>query len=147
MADPQILTTLRRKRDDIQAVIESYERKIEEAKHDLSAVNATLRLFELNGEACQFPAYVDLGRLWKRGEMVTVCKAALAEEGPLDTRELALRVMRAKGLDETDKVMRQSITFRIVQAMSIAAKRGRVACEGKRAGVRLWHVNISVRMP
>jgi hypothetical protein len=41
MADPQILTTLRRKRDDIQAVIESYERKIEEAKHDLSAVNAT----------------------------------------------------------------------------------------------------------
>jgi hypothetical protein len=140
MAEPQVVLTLRRKRDDIQAAIEAYEAKIETAKHDLAAANATLRLFELSGETLQFPAYVDLGRLWKRGEIVAVCREALAAEGPLDTRELALRVLRAKGLDETDKVMRQTVAFRVVQALSIASKRGRLASEGKRRGVRVWAI-------
>ena len=81
MAEPQIVSTLRRKRDDMQAAIEAYEAKIEAAKHDLAAVNATLRLFELSGETLQSPAYVDLGRLWKRGEIVTVCREALVPKG------------------------------------------------------------------
>lgn len=50
MADPQIVTTLRRKRDEIESAISAYEAKIEDAKRELSAVNATLRIFELNGE-------------------------------------------------------------------------------------------------
>jgi hypothetical protein len=138
MADPQVLSTLRRKRDDIEAAIATYRKKIDEAERDLSAVAATIRLFELNGEPQQFPAYADIGRLWKRGEIVAVCREALAKEGPLDTRELALRVIKAKGLDECDKVMRQTVAFRIVQALSIAAKRGKVLGANRRRGVRLW---------
>ena len=125
MADPHAISILRRKRDEIESAISAYERRIKDAQRDLSAVNATLRLFELSGDTQQFPVYVDLSRLFKRFEMVRLAKAALAEEGPLDTRELALRVMRAKGLDESDKVMRQTIAFKLVQALSIAAKRGR----------------------
>lgn len=138
MADLQIVTTLRRKRDEIESAIAAYERKIEDAKRDLSSVNATLRLFELSGDPQQFPAYMNVSRLWKRGELLSICRTALDKEGPLDTRELALRVVRAKGLDETDKVMRQTVAFRIVQALGIAAKRGRVVAAGKRRGVRLW---------
>ena len=55
MAGPHILTTLRAKRDDIQAAIEAYEAKIEAAKRDLAAVNAILRLYELDGERREFP--------------------------------------------------------------------------------------------
>jgi hypothetical protein len=138
MADPQILATLCRKRDEIEATISAYEKKIEAAQHDLVAVNATLRLFELNGESQQLPAYVAQGRLWKRGEIVSVCREALAAEGPLDTRELAVRVIRAKGLDEADQAMRQTVSFRVTQALSVAAKRGRVVSEGKRKGIRVW---------
>ena len=138
MADPQILTTLRRKRDEIESVIATYRAKIKDAEYDLSAVAATLRLFELNGEPQQFPAYADIGRLWKRGEIVSVCRDALAKEGPLDTRELALRVIRAKGLDEGDGVLRKTVAFRIVQALSIAAKRGKIGSAAKRSGVRVW---------
>jgi hypothetical protein len=138
MAEPQVISTLRRKRDEIEGAIAAYEKKIEAANRDLSAVNATLRIFELTGEPQQFPAYVDLGRLWKRGEIVAVCRAALEKEGPLDTRELALRVIQAKGLDEGDKVLRQTVAFRIVQALGIAAKRGTIENAGKRRGVRLW---------
>jgi len=140
MADPQILSTLRRKRDEIEAAIVTYESKVEDAKRDLAAVVATLRLFELNGEPQEFPAYAAIGRLWKRGEMVAVCREALEQEGPLDTRELAVRVLRAKGLDEADRVMRQTVAFRVVQALSIAAKRGTIGSGGKRKGVRLWRI-------
>jgi hypothetical protein len=92
----------------------------------------------MNGEPRQFPAYSDLGRLLRRGEIVTVCHEALAKEGTLDTRELALRVIRAKGLDEGDGVLGKTIAFRVMQALSIAAKRGRIGREGKRAGVVVW---------
>ncbi len=142
MADPQILSTLRRKRDEIEATIAAYEKRIEAARHDLAAVAATIRLFEVNGEPLQFPAYAAIGRLWKRGEMVAVCRAALAAEGPLDTRELAVRVLRAKGLDEADKVMRQTVAFRVVQALGIAAKRKTIETDGKRKGVRVWRLQV-----
>ena len=87
MSDPQILSTLRRKRDEIEAAIIAYESKIEDAKRDLAAVAATLRLFELTSEPLQFPAYAAIGRLWKRGEMVAVCREALHKEGPLGGRQ------------------------------------------------------------
>lgn len=102
MADPQILTTLRRKQDEIETVIAVYEAKIEDAKRDQFAVNATLRIFELNGEPSQFPVYADTKRLWRRGEIGKVCREALTAERLLDTRELALRVIRSRGLDEQE---------------------------------------------
>ena len=139
MTEPNVVLTLRRKRDEIENAIAAYRGKLEEAERDLSAVAATLRLFELGDQREQFPAYADISRLWKRGEIVKVCRAALEAEGPLDTRELALRVLRAKGLDEGDAVLRKSVAYRIVQALGLAAKRGTtLTSEGKRKGVRVW---------
>jgi hypothetical protein len=138
MAESQTLVVLRNKRDEIERAIASYEKAIEKAKRDLAHVNATLRLFESPAERTQFPVYVDTLRLFKRGEIVTLCKAALAQEGPLDTRELALRVVRAKGLDEGDTVLRQSIAYRIVQALRLQWKRGKIESPEKRAGARVW---------
>jgi hypothetical protein len=42
-----------------------------------------MRLFEI-GERSQFPVYVDTLRLFRRGEIVTIYKAALAK--PRDTQ-------------------------------------------------------------
>lgn len=138
MADPQIVSTLTRKQREVERAILTYEKKLEQARLDLSHINATLRLFKVNGEPSEFPVYVDLHRLFRRGEIVTLCKEAIAKEGPLDTRELALRVIRAKGLDEADKPLRVSIALRIVQAMRLHAKRGSVIAGEKRKGVRVW---------
>lgn len=140
MADLHIISTLQNKRDAIENAIAAYEKKIEAAKCDLSHVNATLAMFAAPEGRTQFPVYMDTLRLFKRGEIVTICKAALASEGPLDTRELAVRVLRDKALDEGDTVLRKSVTFRIVQAMNLQAKRRKVAGLPKRKGVRMWAV-------
>src|ERR1700684_463497 len=102
MSEPIVVLGLRRKRDEISGVIAEYERKIKEARADLAHVTAALRLFEVTGEASELPPYIDLNRLLKRGETTAICMDALAQEGPLDTRALAARVMRAKGLNEGD---------------------------------------------
>jgi hypothetical protein len=141
VAEPHIVSTLERKRQQIESAIAAYQRKIDAARRDLSHVNATLRMFESPQERTQFPVYMDTLRLFKRGEIVTICKAALAKEGPLDTRELALRVVRKKRLDTKDAVMRKSIAFRIVQAMRLQAKRHKDLQLPKRKGVSVWNLN------
>jgi hypothetical protein len=40
--------------------------------------------------------------VFRRGETTALCLAALAKEGPLDTRELTIRVMKAKRLNAAD---------------------------------------------
>ena len=138
MSDPQVLNTLRTKRDAIVEAIKAYEGKLADARRDLAHVNATIRLFEIGDKPLQFPVYMDIGRLFRPREIGKLCHAALAEESPLDTRELAVRVIRMKGMDENDKVLRSSVAHRVVQALSMQLKRGQIASAGKRDGVRVW---------
>ena len=55
MSDPQVLVTLRRKRDAINEAIKLYEDKLAQARRDLANVSATIRLFEVGDEPLQFP--------------------------------------------------------------------------------------------
>ena len=140
MADLHIISTLTTKRDAIERTIAAYEKRIEVAKRDLSHVNATLAMFAAPEDRTEYPVYMDTLRLFKRREIATLAKAALAQEGPLDTRELALRVIRSKGMDEGDRVLRASIAFRITQALNLQAKRGSICALPKRKGVRMWSI-------
>lgn len=138
MGEPIAVLALRRRRDHICGVIAEYERKIKDAQHDLVHVVASLRLFELTGDPSEFPPYIDLNRLLRRGETTKICLAALAAEGPLDTRELAQRVMCAKGLNPADKVLGQAIALRIVQTLRL--KRTKLDGSERRKGVTLWRI-------
>jgi hypothetical protein len=138
MADPHAISILRRKRDEIESTIAAYEAKLEEARRDLSAVIVTLRLFEPDVNPKQFPVYGEAWRRFKKGEVVRLCRAALSQESPLSTRELAERIMRAKGLDERDKVLRKAFSYRVGQVLRIAARRGEIGDGGKRGGARAW---------
>lgn len=138
MAEPNILITLRRKRDEIDRAILNYERRLEEARHDLAHVNACITVFAADGPPGEAMPYHDLGRLFRRGEIGKLCKAALEAQGPLDTRELALHVIRTKGMEEGDRQLRLALAYRVVQVMTVNWKRGLVDSPGKRNNVRLW---------
>lgn len=140
MAEIRTVTTLTRKRDEIVSSIEAYERKLAQARADLAHITAAITIFQADGNPADMPRYVDVHRIFTRHEIPTLCRGAIAREGPLDTRELALRVMAAKGLDTGDAVLRQAIAHRIVQALMKAAHRGVVVCREKRRGVRVWEL-------
>ena len=137
MSEPNVVLTLRRKRDDIEAVIVTYEKRLLEARRDLQHVTATIQLFEAAATPTGVKVYQDIHRLFRRGELVAICKTALAERGSLDTRELAQAVMDAKGFAE-DKELRKAIAAKLIHALDKQAKRGGLVFEGYRKGIRVW---------
>ena len=67
MAEIRTVTTLRHKRDEISALIANYEKRLAQARADMAHINAAISIFEASGDPKDFPAYVDLHRLFKRG--------------------------------------------------------------------------------
>lgn len=53
-------------------------------------------------------------------------------DGPLNTRELAERVMCEKTLDASDTPLRNSVVYKVVQALRHAMRRGAVRMVEKR---------------
>ncbi len=113
------------------------ETRVENARHDLAHLQATLRLFRRCDDTA--PVYMGLTRIFRRGEVTGLALEALrASPDGLDTRELARAVMTAKGLDVEDRVFRKSLAQSIVTLLGRLERRGRVRCEGKRRGVKVW---------
>jgi hypothetical protein len=110
------LTTLGWKREGIEKVIAFHQSKIDAAKFDLAAVDRALALFDHPPEKEYVPAYLEIGRLWERGESAAVCREALEREGPLNTLELAERVIAAKGVADLIKWPASRSVFRVVRA-------------------------------
>ena len=139
MAEPQIINLLRSKRDELDRIISSYEGALAAARRDFVNVNETLQLFERDGASAAYPSRLSIVRMFKRGELFSLCNAALADAPKgLDTRELARAVIRVKGMDEADTVLRKAICFRVVQVMLREKARGHVTTAEKRRGLRVW---------
>ena len=138
MGEIRTVTTLRTKRDSIAAAIENYEKRLSQARADLAHVSAVIALFEASGERDAIAPYVDTHRLYRRGEAMMLCKEAMAANGPMTTRELALAVMKAKGLEQGDKVLAKAIAARLIHALRQQWRRGIISGDGKRGNVRIW---------
>lgn len=139
MSEIRTVTTLRRKRDEIIAVIRLYERQLDQARADLAHVNAAMKIFEADDRQ-NFPAYLDIHRVFKHREKWALCEEALKAHGALTTKELALYAMRKKGMDTGDKVLANAIANRLIHSLRMQATRGRVIVEGKRKGVCVWRL-------
>ena len=93
MREPIVILALRRERDRIEAAIAGYDRKIKEAQTELAHVTASLRPFELSSDPSEFPAYIDMNRILRRGETTRLFIAALQAEGPLSRQTGTATVM------------------------------------------------------
>ena len=138
MAEIRTVTTLRYKRDEIVASIKLYERQLEQARADLAHVMAAIRIFEASGNPKDIPKYIDIHRLFRRGETWALCKAALASNGSMTTKELALELMKAKILETGDKVLARALGMKLFNSQRKQELRGQLVCEGKRKGVSVW---------
>jgi hypothetical protein len=77
--------------------------------------------------------------MFKRGEMVAICKAALAK-GPMNTRQLSAVLLDAKGLDASDKVLAKAISYRLIHALRIQARSGKLVGAGREKAARIWRL-------
>lgn len=141
MAEIRTVTTLCSKRDEIVSSIKHYEKKLEQAKADLSHILAAIRIFEVSGgDPESIPNYMDLTRLFRHGEAWKLCRTALEANGPMTTKELASDLMRVKGLASGDKVLERGLGQKLVNSLLKQQLRGKVARVGKRKGVIIWRL-------
>jgi hypothetical protein len=140
MAEIRTVTTLRYKRDEIAASIRLYERQLEQAKADLQHVLAAIRIFEASGDPKDATRYMDIHRLFKRGETWALCREALAANGPMTTKELVDVLMKARKLPAGDKVMNRALGQKLVNSLGKQELRGKLVREGKRKGVIIWRL-------
>ena len=137
MSKLQVINTLTAKANQLEAHIAKLERDIDRARKDLAHVRASMVLFEAprhNGQ----PAYMNVNALFRRGELAKLCKLALAD-GSMNTRELAASVIEQLGLDGDDRYLRTAIALRVVQTLSMQAKRDAgVVRVGKVSNVVVW---------
>ena len=136
MEEPLVIQTLKQKRAEISGAIAAYQSRIAQARHDLAHINASIRLFE-SGERNRAQYIVSHG-FFQKGEIADICGRHLRADGELDTRQLAERVMCERNLDATDTVVRNSVVFKVVQALRHAARRKIVTMVEKRKGICVW---------
>jgi hypothetical protein len=146
MSEIRTVTTLRGKRAEILASISLYEKRLSQARADLAHVTACIAIFEASSPGEDVSSYVDTHRMFARGEMVRLCKEALAS-GPKTTKELALHVMASKGLDTGDKVLAHAMAQRMIHALRQQWRRGQLQDGGKISGARVWAIRALSTTP
>lgn len=82
--------------------------RLEQARANLAHIDAAIAI-SASDDGKPVRPYVDIHRLFKRGELATISRTAL-QSGPGHTRELAQAVMAAKGLDAGDKILAKAVS-------------------------------------
>lgn len=132
-----VLGGLKRKQREILGAIRAYEAQIAQAKHDLAHINAAMKIME--GSRGNKRAYIAGRGFFDKGEIAEIAQRHLAD-GPLNTREIAERVMVEKGLDPSDSNLRNSVVCKVVQSLRHAKRRGVVQMVEKRKGMCVWAI-------
>ncbi len=143
MTDSHVISQLRERAGKLRAAISAYEAKVLEAQSDLLHLNAAIRLFEIGDMPLQFPVHMDTRQLFKPRQISQLAIQGLERHGAMTTRELAVYVITERGLDATDKVLRQAVGYRLVQSLTRLWKRGKLGSEGVRKGVRVWCMKVT----
>jgi len=144
MAEALIVQTLKDKRAEINGRIAAYQAQIALAKHDLAHINASIRLF--TEPELQRATYMVSYGFFKKGEISDICMRQLESDTELSTRDLAERVMVERGLDVTDTTLRNSVVFKVVQALRHAARRKLVRMIEKRKGMCIWTAGEAITL-
>jgi hypothetical protein len=136
----QVLNTLNEKRLEIESHIGSLEQDLEQARRDLSAILAAIKVF--SGEGYRVTAYMNLSRLFPRHELPKMARAALAgsPEG-ISTVGIAAYVLSEKGMDGGDRHLRKSIAYKVVQVLRRWERQGTVKRLGKDRGAVVWELS------
>ena len=144
MSEPLIVQTLKQKRAEILGQIKAYEAQIAHAKHDLAHVNATIELFVAPER--QRAHYIVSHGFFRKGEIAEICVQYLSAGVEMTTRELAEQVMVERDLEITDTALRNSVVFKVVQALRHAKRRKLVRMVEKRRGMCVWAAGDAITL-
>ena len=141
MADPLILSTLEDKLHELRASIVTYEERLEQARQELAVMTAALTIFARDGGRITDTRPATVRNLFKRGEVITICRKALANapEG-LTTRDLGIACLVARGFNQDDPVLLRAMVGLLSNTLKKAVRRGDLVKVGEDGRKVVWRV-------
>ncbi len=128
MADPHVVTALIAKRAELAGKIEQAQRDLRKLVIDLDAIDSALRIFDPEIDATGIkPKPVAVAHHAFRGEITRLVLDTLrAANGPVTSRDLALKVMAGRGLPTGDKALERLMIKRVGACMRTLRRKGLV---------------------
>ena len=123
------LSALRDKRARIAGEIEAIERNSAKLQQDLANIDATLRLFHPGADPSHITSIRPKWRgvYFRQGERLRLVLEALRDaDGPLTQARIAEYLMRAKGLDPTDRSLRAVVVNNTGMALYRLDRKGMI---------------------
>ena len=144
MSEALVVQSLKNKRSEIHGRIAAYEAQIAQARHDLAHVNATIpAIHGARAPACPLhgqPRLLQEGR--DRRYLRAPSRGGWRDDNPRTRRESHGRA-QTRRLDTT---LRNSVVFKVVQALRHARRRKLVRMVEKRKGMCVWAAGDAVTL-
>jgi len=143
MAEPHVISALVRKRAELAGDIERTQTQIRQMVKDLENLDATILMFDPSYEleAIRPKAFRPPEDWSKRGEMTRIVLEILRMAAePLTTRDIALELIRRRGLDEKDAKFVRLMGKRVGVALRHQRDNGLVRSEQGPGQYMLWHL-------
>ncbi len=141
MENEHVLSGLIRKRQEVAAELDAAQSRVRRLVLEIDAVDATIRLFDPSSEIGLVRVRPAPRRhMAFRGESSRLILSMLRDAGEaLTTREIARRIMEARGLNTADRAMAETMHLRVGSSLRGMRERGTLASsQGKGASVRWW---------
>ena len=139
MAESHVTFALKDKAHELRQAIVTYEELLERTRKELAVVTATLTLFQRTDHRTTIDQPAHIRNLFKRGEPLSICKAALSvEPDGLTTRQLAVCCLAAREFDHEDPVLVRAMVGVLSNTLKKAVRRGVIAKGEGRESAAVW---------
>ena len=140
MSDPHVVSALKAKRAEIAGKIEATQRTMQEFVIDLDHIDASLRIFDPDIDLSDIrPKLIPAAHRAFRGEITRIILDALRDATkPLTTGDLAVEVLRQRGLNPDDPRLVRLMIRRVGACLTKQREFGRAKSRPGPAPWLLW---------
>lgn len=127
------------KRADLYNEAERIRDRLGEIRNGIGAIDRTLSLFGYEGDPDTVMRRERQNRIFGRGELARAIADILrTADGPLSKRDIARRIIEARGEDADDMKYLASMAERVKRAMQTMREAGKVQCVADAEGNAGW---------
>jgi hypothetical protein len=133
MSETHVIPALRAKRAEISGHIHDLDKRIARMRANLANIDAAIRLLSPGADPDAIPPKRTYRRTkyFARNELARMALDVLRKApGPLAAKEIALAIMRAKGMAMGDDALCTTVSEMMLVALRSLAKRGSVTKSG-----------------
>lgn len=141
MAEPHVIATLVKRRSDIAGEIEHSQRRTRKLLEDLEHLDATIRQFDPDYklEEIRAKGFRPPSDWANRGEMSRIVLGMLRQASePMTTRDIALAIMKRRGLNTADDKMVRKMTKRAGVALRAQRNNGLIRSQNGHGLYMMW---------